>query len=239
MRGMTNALRISGPDLEEKLNLYTALLRGAFLDTIQADIELLQDRIALLMNNPPVGSVTTFAGFDWVVVHWDTANRNMYFMLKDIYTRTTWADSASEHTPYENSNVKAELVNFENLLEIRLVVNLDTIELFDVSSVLVKRNGSFAFIPTKEELQSFAFFRQKAVASDNSGISFCGNAIVAAEKNSRDIIAWWLSGVGPVADDDCWFVGILGTPASLSGVAFETDSSNQYGVRPFICMKMR
>ena len=155
-------------------------------------------------------------------------------MLKDIYTKTTWADSASEHTPYENSNVKRELLNFESLLQMRLVKNLDVIELFDVSPVLIKqREDSFAFIPTKEELLGFNFFRQRAVALNDSEISFCGNAIVAAEKNSRDVVAWWLSGSGQTADDNCYCVGILGTPVDAS------DLLSQYGVRPFICLKMR
>ena len=98
MRGVTNAKGIDGPDLTKTL---APLIR----------------RVSQLENNPPVGSLTQFAGYDWVVVHWDNANARMYLMLKDISAKTTWADSAFGHTPYENSNVKAKLAAFNSLLE--------------------------------------------------------------------------------------------------------------------------
>ena len=214
MRGITNAQGITGPHLNGIL-----------------------ERLSLLENNPPVGSVTTFAGFDWVVVHWDTALKRMYLMLKGISTKTTWADSASEHVPYENSNVKAELISFNGAFE-RLIFGSHavTAQRLEVSR-LEKKGGAYAFIPTKEEFLSFCLFEQPAVSY--VGDDLFSHYECALVRSEGLLYGWWLSGSGKTDDGQCYYIGENAEILALDGVASETSSGLQYGVRPFIIMKMR
>ena len=219
MRGITNAQGVGGPYLAETL---APLIR----------------RISLLENNPPVGSLTQFDGFDWVVVHWDTKSECIYLMLKGLYTETSWSDSG--HVPYENSNVKAELLNFEEQMKQRLLFQTEHL---DLSDVLMKDTATdlYSFIPTADELRQFSLFTQKAFYIGDSGrrsTAMHCNAIVVNE-NQR--YPWWLSDSSPDFDDGYRVYRCVSHDGSipLYTMHYSQVSGNRWGVRPFLRMKMR
>ena len=205
MRGITNAQGVSGPYLTETL---APLIR----------------RISLLENNPPVGSVTTFAGFDWVVVHWDTENGVMYMALKDIYSMTQFAETSSGVT-YENSTLKQQSDDFANMLTVERKVG---------SSEAFHHSLAGVFVPTESQLVSkFVLFKH------NPEFNVRPNYGYGIANYQGQAVPWWTSTVVNVSEGG----------SNFSDVAFCFKADGTYGstlatmqtagFRPFICVKMR
>ena len=199
MRGITNAQGITGPDLNGIL-----------------------ERLSLLENNPPVGSVTQFAGFDWVVAHWDTANSVMYMALKDIYSMTKFAETSSGVT-YENSTLKQQLDDFASTLITGR--NVGDSEAFNHRLAKV-------FVPTIEQLETeFAFLKIAISGKKNYAYSIANY--------QGQAVPWWTSTVADFSRQN----------PNLSDCAYCFEADGRYGVfyattqtagfRPFICIKMR
>ena len=223
MVGVTNAMGVSGPFLSETLNGYNHTLWEELRDYFVPKS---------MLNNPPVGSVTCYAGFDWLVVHWDTEKNVMYLALKNIYHLASYSDSDNVNVGFKNSIMETEVQEFEQLLKQRVYQSdSDSNSLFNPLHLLedVEYDGLTCkvFIPTREQMMTeFDLFRTRF--TDGYDYGNFGNAIALYQGEPK---AWWLAGNG---------VGALKPCVRKDGYYFQSEAtSNLCGFRPFICMKMR
>ena len=220
MVGVTNATGMTWPILDMELNARNHTLW-----------EQLRDYFASksMLNNPPVGTVTCYAGFDWLVVHWDTETGVMYLALKDIYHLASYSDSDNVNVGFKNSIMGTEVQEFEQLLRNRMrppfasmADPLDSLEDVEYDGLTCK-----VFIPTREQMiKDFDLFKVRFPEGEDVGNLGAAIALYEGEPT-----AWWLAntGVNPTKP----YVG-------ENGYCLESESTTSLlGFRPFICMKMR
>lgn len=210
--------------------------------TIETALEAVRAEIALLEKNPPVGSLTRYAGFEWLVVHWDTGNSVMYLALKDIYRLTCYSETTTPGHPnvgFKDSVMEAEVFDFEAELRSRMRAASSTqAALSDMTSPLLNSDLSLledteydgitckVFIPTRDQMTSvFELF--KTASSDETHGNFA-NAIALYNGEPMD---WWL------ADNA---VSALKPYVMKNGRYNKSTGTTQLiGFRPFVRMKMR
>lgn len=188
---------------------------------LNSSINSLERRVQTLMSNPPVGSLTLFAGFEWLVVHWDIVNGIMYLALKECYDRVLFHDTAN-CSSYAESNLKSALSAFE---ENELLYSVD-----DAPPEMVRASdGSYAFIPTAEQIKNeFSLFRSAA----NGKRSF---AVAASGGKNR--YSWWTSTISVQIQGGLFYPYFVSGSGELLDTAEGTAA--YCGLRPFIRVRMR
>lgn len=170
------------------------------------------------MSNPPVGSLTLFAGMEWLVVHWDIEHGVMYLALKDIHSITEFGNAVDD-TDYANSKLKAALHDFEEHV---LLARSFT------SEMVRGADNCFAFVPTAAQIENgFSLFQ----AGEGESRAFA----VASFQGERAI--WWTS--TPAVREDLGGDSFPYFVAENGALRNTLRTTWPGGLRPFIRVRMR
>ena len=207
MMGFTNGRGVTEPDLTQ------AML---------AEKQTLLAQLRKVYENPPVGSITFFAGFDWLVAHWDMERNVMYLALKDIYSKVPFAFAATESdAAFYASRLESELSHFGQMLSDRIA----DAGLFRALTGNEMTGNKRVFVPTIEQIRdTFSLFADEGGRSN-------GNAIALYEGEPW---YWWTSSVYQLSGQE-YIRAISPRGDYIGGLAANLIA----GFRPFICMKMR
>lgn len=226
MFGFTNARGVTRPDMETEINGYN--------HTLWESLE--QRFIAKSAANPIVGSLTRYAGFEWLVVHWDVDRGVKYLALKDIYRLASYSDSSVPGHPnvgFKGSIMETEAQEFEDLLKLRMRApdspappldsELSQLEEIEYDGVICK-----VFVPTLEQMMSgFDLFKTTPSNLAETYGNF-GNAIALY---NGEPTAWWLADTAKSAIKPC---------VRENGYYYRSEATGSLcGFRPFIRMKVR
>lgn len=215
MFGFTNALGVTGPDVETEINGYNHTLWESLHGTF------LQKSVAAIgANNPAVGSVIYFAGKEWIAVHFDENGGDNGLLY--LATKAIWSSV--------NNDIDTPVLSFEATMTTNFR-NVGSI-LQDISemSVATSRDAHYVFVPTLELVsQEFSLFRNGQYAN-----------CMAAWADTGELTPWRLASgatangnpVSFVVEADGFYSG------NLSDRAYR-NASQSVGFRPFVCMKLR
>lgn len=203
MMGFTNARGVTEPDMQTEISGYNHTLW-----------ERLEERFTPSMKNPPVGSLTYYMGFEWLVVHWDVENGAMYLALKDIYSLTSFGRPMDGGSSYEMIFISA-LDSFQRALEGDFSTLSGIIE-GEEDNQTPPPEMPEAFIPTMSQMEEFTLFRNEPLSR------------VAFYQGSRK--EWWIYQTEPL---------YKATYVDVFGAYQRATMTANFGLRPFICVNMR
>lgn len=243
MFGVTNAQGVTGPELTERLNGYGQTLFDT-LDEIREQLTDLRTKYERIRDNPRLGEIVNYAGFDWIVCHVDDTENLLYLAMKDIYEITKFSETGS--TAFSASRLEERLIYFNDVLTIfssGLVWDSGVSELEPVSF-----NGAvrYAFVPSYRQItETFDLFKGKRFGR------------LPAKKTGNPLTTTYIkTAYGTVSDDNvrvehenyAWWTCTPGNHNNILTIdetghyTAETtvsDPASQQGFRPFVCMKMR
>lgn len=250
MLGFTNAQGVTEPDLTQAMYAEEQTLLVS-LDEIRAQLTELQTA----HDNPRLGEIVNYAGFDWIVVHLDYGNKIYYLAMKDIYEMVKFSETGG--VTFRGSKLEERLKYFDDVMRVfaiglsRLNGNTDIVEgiyhFVDYGNGTSYSSSSFAFVPSKEQIENeFDLFKDKQFGrriarhvGDYSDIQFGTSSynLNASGESSvsihTDVKEWWTCTEN--SHNGVFTVGYSGDLLDKIGV----DTSSAKGFRPFICMNMR
>lgn len=175
-------------------------------------------KIFPLPSSTTVGDVITWDDKEWIVVHYDTANRLNYLMSKDIVSDIEVHDYHEFYT-YDSSNLFDAVLDYQ-----QNQMSSDALEL--CKSVAIERTSAKVFIATQAQVTGgFSYFPSNTAATDRRVALYKGNPL-----------QWWTS--SKYNDRYAWYVRQSGVvdPFDLD----EHGGSYNYfaGFRPCVCVQM-
>ena len=249
MLGVTNAQGVTGPYLAQELygQSQDFLLS---LDEIREQLSELQGNYERMRNNPRLGAIVNYAGFDWIVCHLDYESGVYYLAMKDIYECVKFSETGG--SAFRGSNLEARLKRFDDVLRIfavgltRLTVATDLVEntyhFIEYGNGTSYSSSTYAFVASYEQITNeFDLFKGNQFgrriardAGNSNRISFgTSYGIADGLELDTDVKPWWTCTENPKGG--VYYVNYDGNCADIIG----TDTKSEYGFRPFICMRMR